>query len=542
MKQTHILSWFMLLSAMLVSCSENRDAVESSEYVECKLVLNVNPQKEMRQPTAITQADGNFRGLQHLWVLPFRTYGADVTGSDEPLLHNFSGSVKEELEANRYFYIRYVTLAKGTDHMLVYGNASPVIGETLPSQNGKLDVILTERMKPKEISFALASICPDTNPTADAQALADYMTAIANTTGWKSTEYVGLKDLYTDFINAHGDEPMQIPGSAANIKAYVEALKEELDDKYPDNDLAEAIKANIGTIGGVACLNSGYPSSIGLPDGAAVLRWTGSQFEVRTTTTTLDNINGINRYTYPAELWYYTNSDIDTSIKEVSKSTYESSLWPELLSSYYQDGKSVGDATLSVAVTKSMQYGVARLQTTLKPLPSSMNDAKNTAVAVNATKMPLKGIIIGGQHTVGYHFKPVNATPSDVDARFIYDKEIGTAATINTLVFQSYDGEKVPVILEFQNNTGQAFYGKDGVVYPGTKFYLVGQLDPAAATGTGDYANRVFTQDYTTQATMEVNSLAHAYNCMPDLLVHQLEIGVKVVTQWEQSTPTNVKL
>lgn len=96
MKQTHILSWFMLLSAMLVSCSENRDAVESSEYVECKLVLNVNPQKEMRQPTAITQADGNFRGLQHLWVLPFRTYGADVTGSDEPLLHNFSGSVKED--------------------------------------------------------------------------------------------------------------------------------------------------------------------------------------------------------------------------------------------------------------------------------------------------------------------------------------------------------------------------------------------------------------------------------------------------------------
>lgn len=62
-----------------------------------------------------------------------------------------------------------------------------------------------------------------------------------------------------------------------------------------------------------------YPRSIGLPDGAAAIRWTGSHFEVKTTTTQLDNINGINRYTYPAELMFFADSPIRTSAEEVSK-------------------------------------------------------------------------------------------------------------------------------------------------------------------------------------------------------------------------------
>lgn len=38
-------------------------------------------------------------------------------------------------------------------------------------------------------------------------------------------------------------------------------------------------------------------------------------------------------------------------------------------------------------------------------------------------------------------------------------------------------GEKVNFALEFTNNSGQAFYGKDGLVPVGGKFYLVGQLN-----------------------------------------------------------------
>ncbi len=63
-----------------------------------------------------------------------------------------------------------------------------------------------------------------------------------------------------------------------------------------------------------------------------------------------------------------------------------------------------------------------------------------------------------------------------------------------------------------------------------------------AGKGSGAYAGRVFTQDYTTRMTMSVTSLAKAYTCMPDLLAPRLEIGVQVVTKWIQATTTNVEL
>ena len=156
------------------------------------------------------------------------------------------------------------------------------------------------------------------------------------------------------------------------------------------------------------------------------------------------------------------------------------------------------------------------------------------------TTLPLIGVIIGGQHTVGFNMKP-QGEQTDVDGRFIYDTNIIEGNKTSTLVLQSYDNEKVPVILEFENNTGHAFTGKDGTVYPGARFYLIGMIDPAGQ-GTGECANRVFTQDYITTMSMSVVSLAKAYTCMPDLLAPRLEIGVQVVTKWIQATTTNVEL
>ena len=129
-----------------------------------------------------------------------------------------------------------------------------------------------------------------------------------------------------------------------------------------------------------------------------------------------------------------------------------------------------------------------------------------------------------------------------MDGRFIYDPIVGTTGTVNTLVLQSYEGETVPVVLEFKNKTGNKFHGKDGVIYPNTKFYLIGQVDPTKGEGEEDLKSRVFTQDHITMMTMKVTSLANAYSCMPDLLSPRLEIGVQIVTQWIQSTPTTVIL
>ena len=375
----------------------------------------------------------------------------------------------------------------GTNHVLAYARAIPVTGD---SKNGKLETNLVNRQDLAKMKFNLSSIQPTNDIHEDAQALATYLTTIATTTGWSTTTDATLHQLYLDFIKANPDGTGLLAGSAAYVKEHVKELQSKLDSKT--DELSVAIKKNIGDIDNVACLQNQYPSSLGLPDGAAALRWSGeglgNQFSVRTTTTTLDNINNVSRYTYPAELWYYVNSAIKTSTKEIGRTAYETENWTTVLSHYDQQDVAVN--TKSVAVNNPLQYGVARLRTVLT---AAVADCPLTAV-----------IIIGGQHTVGFDFKP-QVPKSDVDARFIYDKVVSGTET-NTLVLQSYDGEKVPVVLEFQNN------------------------------------GSVFTQDYTTTVTMKINSLANAYTCIPDLLEPRLEIGVQVVTQWIQSTTTTVKL
>lgn len=548
MKRYHVIGLLIMLSMGLFSCSGQEEAIitdDNSKPLSYDLVISVGKQNGMRMAEDVVQANHSFRGLQHLIVVPFRTEGA-VTVNDEPLVSTFTAANK--VEGNNYYYfIAHCSLKQGTNRMLVYGQAAPISTKGSFAQNGKLETSVGQ-IKPADMTFSLLSIRDTKDAHSDAIALANYLTAIANTEGWSSTNDGQLKALYLDFIHADSDDSGLMAGSAANVKAYAQALKAQL----PGTDaLSTAIKANIDNTTSIA--ENTYPSSIGLPDGAAVLRWTDDGFSVRTETTTLDNINGITRYTYPAELWYYANSGIYTSNDEITQSNYENKTWSDLLTSYYKGSHFVNEETKSVAIEDPMQYGVGRLQMTLSPITGTLKDSKNNVVNYgDATKLPLTGVIIGGQHTVGFDFKPIMQEQSDLDARFIYDSVVGTAGTdgkwtVNSLVLQSYDNEKVPVLLEFRNDTGAQFFGKDGVVYPGTKFYLIAQLDPADATNKED-ANvaaakgRVFTQDCTTMATMQVKSLANAYSCMPDLLEPRLEIGVQVIMKWVQSTTTIVKL
>ena len=242
---------------------------------------------------------------------------------------------------------------------------------------------------------------------------------------------------------------------------------------------------------------------------------------------------------------FFTDSPIRTSTTEVPKSTYENAsttkTWSVFLNDNYQGSQYVTTETKAVAIVNPLQYGVASLQLKLTGMSEGLRDAKDNPVEdADMEHLPLTGVIIGGQHTVGYNMKP-QGEQTDVDGRFIYEKNIISGDSISTLVLQSYDNEKVPIILEFQNNTGNSFTGKDGVVYPGTRFYLIGMIDPKGQ-GTGVYAGRVFTQDHITRMSMNVASLAKAYTCMPDLLAPRLEVGVQVVTHWIQVTTTNVEL
>lgn len=560
---------FLILCTMLLSCAGEEDVSDAGGQSNLNLVLSVGKANSATRLTPdVIQVEGQpFRGLQSLKVFPFITNGRAVTVDDVPDIPIIMGGEAEKVNNKNYYYWDNCTMTRGTDRVLVWGQAAPVVGKNTSAQNGKLETTLDERerMLLKDITFNLSSIQNSIAPHDDAKALATYMTTIANTEGWSTTDNAQLKALYLNFINADPEKTGLMAGSATHIKAYAQALKAQL---LGDDALSTAIKANIDNTESIA--ENNYPGSIGLPDGAAVLRWAKDdtdgkyKFLVRTETTTLDNINGIIRYTYPAELWYYANSAIYTSEEKLEKTTYESATtWSSLLTASYQGSHYVNAETKAVAVEAPMQYGVGRLQMTLSPIAGTvvpLKDAKNQDVAGTSSStaatanLPLTGVIIGGQHTVGFEFKP-RGEKSDVDARFIYDPIVGTRNTttnewtVNTLVLQSYDDEKVPIVLEFKNQTGTKFQGKDGIIYPNTKFYLIGQIDPSSVTDPeekptdyDDIKKRVFTQDHTTKMTMKVTSLANAYSCLPDLLSPRLEMGVQIVTQWIQSTPTSVIL
>ena len=237
-----------------------------------------------------------------------------------------------------------------------------------------------------------------------------------------TTEDVTLKSYYQDFIHIGAEGTGLMSGAAANIKAFVEALNTLLTGS---DAVSTAIKTNINA---TDISGNTYPRSIGLPDGAAVIRWTGDHFEVRTTTTSLDNINGINRYTYPADLMFFTDSPIRTSTTRVPLATYQNAptdkLWSVFLDEHYNSSSSISTETKAVAVVNPLQFGVANLQLTLTGMSAELKDAKDINVTnADMEHLPLKGVIIGGQHTVGYNMKP-QGEQTDVDERFIYETTV----------------------------------------------------------------------------------------------------------------------
>ncbi len=556
----------LLLGMMMVSCSASDDIADdvntpqAAQQVDLLISVGNKVTKPRQMSANASLRAATFQGMEGLVAIPFQTGGNAVAPSDAPLV-DVVGATEDDnrVEEHNNYYVDHCYFMTGTDRMLVYGKSNPSSNDP-PTVNGVLSDLPTVRTKLENIHFSLSSIRNTTEVHSDAQALADYMTAIANSEGWSTTDDVTLKSYYMDFIRAKSEDGGLMSGAAVNIKAFVAALKTQLADRT--DAVSTAIKANIDnktvtideTVYNVD--DNTYPRSIGLPDGAAVIRWvkneeTGEEeFSVRTNRTAFDNINGITRYTYPAALMFFTDSPIRTSSTEVPKETYEeasvNTKWSDFLDAHYNTSQTVSNITKAVAVVNPLQYGVANLQLTLTGMATTLKDAKDEEVTdANMSTLPLTGVIIGGQHTMGYNMKP-QGEQTDVDECFIYETNIvsGDAGkSINTLVLQSYDNEKVPVILEFENNTGNSFTGKDGKIYPGTRFYLIGMIDPADKKEAGkDYTNRVFTQDYTTTMTMSVTSLAKAYTSMPDLLAPRLEIGVQIVTHWIQVTTTNVEL
>lgn len=583
------------------------------DYVLADLALSIPASTAgTRMSDAVVQTTPSmFRGISKLSIIPFSTSGK--VGRDDIPNYYSSGNTYQDLMAEnasaeqRYFYYQKFYLSRMVSSFLIYGqaaqedHASPktYYGSLLTNVDGVKSSAFPNRLTetPASLSFELEPIYPYDNTTVPAEAtlLADYLTWIADTKAsdgsWSWKNYnanVTLHNLYESFINkdignTESDVYDVIAGSSANVRAYVEKLRADLNTLAPqyeigteDRSIIDAVTSRLASyskeLGGKQltvttdvngriylggnCTN--YPANIGLPDGAAALQWTDLgngtyAFVPQTEATTLTSISGINRYAYPAELYYYTNSTIKTSNEEVAPESYANKTWEQVLD-MYSSGTAVSSNTKSVAIVETMQYAVAHLCAQVYATSGTLEDGNHQDVEVGTNNFPITGMIISGQDPVGFDFKPETAETGEDRELFVYDSYLKNSSggdlyltttqsdAFHSLVLQTKERENISVILELRNDSQQTFKGISGYVYPGTKFYLAGKIVLPTTNITEDYQKRVFTQDYTTIVGMKVETLKGAYNVMPNIQAERLEISVKMDLKWIQTEPTSIEL
>ena len=561
-----------MLSAwlLMVGCNADEGLQQESKPVVVDLALTVSnaPQLTTRMTGTNVQAAGNYRGIEMTRIVPFNTHGK-ITVDDTPTWYQISALRTDYLRTDHFYLYKNCMIMEGAASFLTYGRAPK--GSLTKAANGSIIETFPLAMDPQHIRFSLEPISQRVVHST-ATSLADYMTSIATAKGnniaWKDAPSNVLKTMFLNFVNQ--TEAVTggnvLPGSSANIKAYTQLLKTVLNGLTLSGDDDAIRKAIIERIKTYNTDWDGFPASLGLPDGAAAIRWNGTSFTPQISYTSLADINGIDRFTYPAEIYYYGNSRIVTSNIDGRQQIYDdvsNQEWYQVLTSgyEYQENAAVTHNTRSVAIKDPLQYGVARLQVKLIKTASKLEDAKGSPIPVGDESFPLTGIIVGGQMPVGFDFAPTTSYPvySETDIVYVYDNQVKTNGTsgneyfylssaadatqmTNTLVLQSYDHKVVPVVLEFINNSGYDFEGLDGTVLKGTKFYLVALIDPAEASSgaTAATVGRVFTQDYTTTLNMKVTGLAKAYNVVPNLLSSRLELGIELVSQWASTTPEEI--
>lgn len=607
----------ILLSMGFTACTSEDELAEKNSQergaVKTEFQLNIPTQKNAtRMSDAVVQySDATnpplsvFRGIQQIKLIPFNV--STITGSDTRYGNNITlaastshvpgRNTANQIDAaslntgsNSQLY-KDVEVMIGTKGFLFYGYAIDAavsgtnvdnVAYTTDEINGKIiaSANLDDASKaPSTFEFSLDTRYKSGGSTGKGDAIATYLSTIANTTGWSTSTNVGMQQLYQDFITLKA-------GSSRSVQQEVQALytllnsgtATELKTAIITNITKSDVTASEGTLTFPDAL-SGYPADIYLPDGAAVIAWEGDEtngykfVNKLTTNPTTDwtgaNVTAPTKYAYPPSLWYRANSDIicDTKYHE-SDYTNASYKWADVLNAYNTAYATTSDEvvynTRSIALKNEVQYAVGRLDLSVKANAANLDDNRATLIKedgtlytkqempVGTTNFQVTGILIGGQYQkADWQFQPITTTESP--ELTVYDNVIPTAKYMTTtmanvsrtLVMESVDATPVQFAIEFLNN-GNDFYGANGWVRKGTKFYLIGKMVPTGdgsnvKAGSGSFT-KVFIQDYYTTIEATVNSLKNAYNVVPDLRLPQLELGLSVNLTWQAANTYSVTL
>ena len=573
---------------MLLSCSERVETEapvveEEPEPIGLVFASVSNNNARTRLADEIIQNAEPYRGISDFNIIAIKKVGSTISSVSNSEIDHCQ---TQDHLPSRYYHFNYCEMPHGANGCLVYAKAEDVnqgTPEATATYNGMLEMspyVSSYVTSTDQIYFDPVSIYGDVETIPeDATTLADALTYIASATAgganWSTFNDPDLKPLFAHFTNYGYD----LPGSAASVKQWITALIDAAASFTPgDGSVSMKIRDNIverahEKLTAIASLN--YPHNINLPDGAAALRWSEveendvrvKKFVPQLQTTTLDDINSVSRFAYPPALYYRVESDIWASNSKVPfDRCNEMDTWAgegnSVQSLFTAEGTftEVTSNTKSVAIQDPLQYAVAQLSLKVKADANSFTDQEGTVVDINngiKDLFRLTGVIVGGQRRVGYDFAPLNN--SDVDVKFVYDSLLvddftltttafddPSAKVFNTLVLQSYDGEDVNVILEFEYTGANAFKCLNGYVYPNTRFYLVGEVvlsqavlpDGLTEEENNELKKRVFTQDHTTMILMTVTSLDKAYNVLPSILAQNLEIGVVTTPQWTAAAPS----
>lgn len=551
--------------------------------------------KVTRMTDEMTQQSGKpFRGISDIVLLTFSDdpETAGTINADKPISIGTDGNAYSKDQYCRLY--RDIEIPVGTNHILFYGRASRTTennfqaGKITDKGDKKTEKTLTN------LSHELTAINSTENfaTDEDAKAIINALNAIANAKVTDGKDYtwatIGTEPNLPTWLTEHEKEFLKTrykefitlkAGSKTSVVAFINNLKSALvgetasatipDDKKLIKEIDKQCDAALTAINGL----NNFPRNLNLPDGAATLSWTTGGFAYNTPENVTIGIgNSINyqKICYPAELSYFVNTTTMVSDKDMSNLSEFPAYndWTNPTGANWNgksfERKAVENTTRTVGLKDPVQYSVAVLKSTVRCKEATLEDnAKeaggfkaNQSITVNDNSFPVTGILIGGQPaSVDWKYEPA---PSETFENTIYDNvmngspmyakyasEVPTVGNY-TLVFDNKKTgaeNSVYVTIELTNKSGQAFYGKDGIIQKDTKFYLVGQLNPnKEGLSKPAGVNRVFVQDYVTTANFNIKTLKDAYNCIPDLRTSGINVGLAVDLDWKSGITFDVGL
>lgn len=561
-----------------------------------------------RQSADVAQQNNNFRGIQDMRLLPFKGDVTGSSASLITLGFNsdaFQSDGSEFANQGRYIY-RDVEIPVGTTNFVFYGKATGayssvdnkftngnlveegLTGQTVALNNVKFNLeaihsgldlenatTADDSKSYKKVLNALQTVTETEVTSADKTIKWTNVTVPAS--GAKDHAKLNhAKNLWESFKNLSA-------GSAASVREALTRLEESVGvdalvagstAECNGEGLLQTLKANIATAKKLLDKNeetgkNTFPADFNLPDGAVQVELgAGNKWNFKSPSVMVGSAK-INyaKIAYPAALYYTVNTKVKANDK--ASTGLADGLWPERVAwtngtATWGEGwtNEVVNSTRTIALENAIQYGVANLKTTVKLDAKNLNDnaiekggqVADQNIAVDG-KLKLTGVLVGGQpEYVGWDFKAPAGTSFDYT---VYDNKIDasvedlttTKSNPNyTLVLDNYKAEQndvVYVVLEFVNNTGVDFYGKEGMVPKDGKFYLVGKLDKNATSGVANKTatiDHIFIQDHTTVANFNISSLKNAYNNIPDLRSTSVSVGLAVNLTWEDGIKFDVNI